>query len=120
MQRSIHQRLDALSYTDLSDAMDRLKILCQCTDIKPLDRSFSLTGKAWTLRYGPVGLEGGSVGDGHRRRCPIAASAQTTGTTPCKPRAADNPDRANGVSKQWHTGRGRVAIPRSRNRVDPV
>lgn len=42
MQRSIHQRLDALS----------------CTDIKPLDRSFSLTGKAWTLRYGPVGLEG--------------------------------------------------------------
>jgi len=63
MQRSIHQRLDALSYTDLSDAMDRLKILCQCTDIKPLDRSFSLTGKAWTLRYGPVGLEGGSVGD---------------------------------------------------------
>ncbi|NWN46458.1 RraA family protein [Pseudomonas sp. MAFF 301514] len=63
MQRSIHQRLDALSCTDLSDAMDRLKILCQCTDIKPLDRSFSLTGKAWTLRYGPVGLEGGSVGD---------------------------------------------------------
>lgn len=58
MQRSIHQRLDALSCTDLSDAMDRLKILCQCTDIKPLDRSFSLTGKAWTLRYGPVGLEG--------------------------------------------------------------
>ena len=76
MQRSIHQRLDALSCTDLSDAMDRLKILCQCTDIKPLDRSFSLTGKAWTLRYGPVGLEGGSVGDGHRRRCPIAASAR--------------------------------------------
>ncbi|WP_147481987.1 RraA family protein, partial [Pseudomonas syringae] len=60
---SIVTRLDALSCTDLSDAMDRLKIVCQCTDILPLDRSFNLTGKAWTLRYGPIGLDGGSVGD---------------------------------------------------------
>lgn len=63
MQTSIHKRLKALSCTDLSDAMDRLKIICQCTDIKPLDRTFNLTGKAWTLRYGPIGLDGGSVGD---------------------------------------------------------
>ena len=63
MQTSIVTRLDALSCTDLSDAMDRLKIVCQCTDIMPLDRSFNLTGKAWTLRYGPIGLDGGSVGD---------------------------------------------------------
>ncbi len=63
MQISIVTRLDALSCTDLSDAMDRLKIVCQCTDIMPLDRSFNLTGKAWTLRYGPIGLDGGSVGD---------------------------------------------------------
>ena len=63
MQTSIFTRINALSCTDLSDAMDRLKIVCQCTDIMPLDRTFNLTGKAWTLRYGPIGLDGGSVGD---------------------------------------------------------
>lgn len=56
-------RLKALSCTDLSDAMDRLGIPCQCAGIMPLDRSFSLAGRAWTLRYGPVGQDGGTVGD---------------------------------------------------------
>ncbi|TVT81264.1 RraA family protein [Pseudomonas sp. H3(2019)] len=63
MQTSFHERLKALSCTDLSDAMDRLKINGQCCNIMPLNRCFSLVGKAWTLRYGPVGLEGGTVGD---------------------------------------------------------
>ncbi|MDO4236121.1 MULTISPECIES: hypothetical protein [Pseudomonas] len=52
MQTSIFTRLDALSCTDLSDAMDRLNIVCQCTDIMPLDRTFKLTGKAWTPTTG--------------------------------------------------------------------
>jgi regulator of RNase E activity RraA len=29
----------------------------------PLDRGFSVVGQAWTVRYGPVGCDGGSVGD---------------------------------------------------------
>lgn len=29
----------------------------------PLDRSFRLVGQAWTLRYGPVGQDRGTVGD---------------------------------------------------------
>lgn len=56
-------RLGALSCTDLSDAMDRLGIPCQCAGIMPLDRSFSLVGRAFTLRYGPIGQDGGTVGD---------------------------------------------------------
>jgi 4-hydroxy-4-methyl-2-oxoglutarate aldolase len=56
-------RLGALSCTDLSDAMDRLGIPCQAAGLMPLDRSFSLAGQAWTLRYGSVGQGGGSVGD---------------------------------------------------------
>ena len=28
-----------------------------------LERSFNLTGKAWTLRYGPIGVEGGLAGN---------------------------------------------------------
>lgn len=52
-----------LSCTDLSDAMDRLGIPCQAFGIMPVDRSFSLVGQAWTLRYGSIGQGGGSVGD---------------------------------------------------------
>ncbi len=59
-------RLDAitgLSCTDISDALDRLGIPGQCFGIMPLDRSFRLAGRAWTLRYGPVGQDRGTVGD---------------------------------------------------------
>lgn len=59
----IREALQTLSTTDLSDAMDRLGIPCQCLGIMPLDRSFNLVGTAWTLRYGPVGIHGGTVGD---------------------------------------------------------
>ncbi|MEJ0024744.1 MAG: RraA family protein [Rhizomicrobium sp.] len=59
----IVKRLESLSCTDLSDALDRLGIAGQCVGIMPLDRSFRLAGRAWTLRYGPVGQEPGTVGD---------------------------------------------------------
>lgn len=63
MSFTILERVKALSCTDLSDAMDRLGIQCQCAGIMPLDRSFRLAGQAWTLRYGPVGQDPGTVGD---------------------------------------------------------
>ena len=46
MQTSLFTRINALSCTDLSDAMVRLNSVCQCTDIMPLGRTFKLTGKA--------------------------------------------------------------------------
>src|SRR5271169_4253609 len=55
--------LGQLSCTHLSDAMDRLGIAGQCAGIMPLDREFRLLGQAWTLRYGPVGQDPGTVGD---------------------------------------------------------
>jgi 4-hydroxy-4-methyl-2-oxoglutarate aldolase len=57
------EALGRLSCTELSDAMDRLGIAGQCAGIMPLDRSFRLVGRAWTLRYGPVGPDPGNVGD---------------------------------------------------------
>ncbi len=57
------EALRSLSCTDLSDAMDRLGIPGQCLGIMPLDRSFRLVGRAWTLRYGTVGQDRGTVGD---------------------------------------------------------
>lgn len=63
MTSDARARLAHLSCTDLSDAMDRLAIACQCAGIMPLDRSFNLVGQAFTLRYGPIGQDGGTVGD---------------------------------------------------------
>ena len=61
--QDIAAELGALSCTHLSDAMDRLRISGQLAGIMPLDRGFSLTGRAWTLRYGPTGQHPGTVGD---------------------------------------------------------
>jgi 4-hydroxy-4-methyl-2-oxoglutarate aldolase len=63
MSVDVRTRLSGLSCTDLSDAMDRLAVPCQCFGVMPLDRTFSLVGQAWTLRYGSVGQSGGTVGD---------------------------------------------------------
>jgi regulator of RNase E activity RraA len=56
-------RLGKLSTSAVSDALDRLGIAGQALGIAPLDRSFRLVGRAWTLRYGPVGQDRGTVGD---------------------------------------------------------
>ncbi len=56
-------RADRLDTTALSDAMDRLGIAGQCLGIKPLDHRFRLTGRAFTILYGPAGSPPGTVGD---------------------------------------------------------
>jgi len=57
------QRASKLDTTSLSDAMDRLGIAGQCLGIKPLDHRFRLTGRAFTILYGPAGKPPGTVGD---------------------------------------------------------
>ena len=47
----------------LSDALDRLGIVAQCALIRPCDRAFRMTGRAFTLLYGPAGKPAGTVGD---------------------------------------------------------
>jgi regulator of RNase E activity RraA len=53
----------ALDVSLISDALDRLGIAGQCAAIYPLDRSFRLAGRAFTVRYVPVGTSRGTVGD---------------------------------------------------------
>jgi 4-hydroxy-4-methyl-2-oxoglutarate aldolase len=58
--------VDALAAQDvshLSDALDRLGVVGQCAGIRPLDRRFRLAGRAYTIRYVPVGTSRGTVGD---------------------------------------------------------
>jgi 4-hydroxy-4-methyl-2-oxoglutarate aldolase len=57
------QRASKLDTTAISDAMDRLGIAGQCLGIKPLDPRFRLTGRAFTILYGPAGKPPGTVGD---------------------------------------------------------
>jgi regulator of RNase E activity RraA len=56
-------RASKLDTTSLSDALDRLGIAGQCLNIKPLDHRFRLTGRAYTILYGPAGKPAGTVGD---------------------------------------------------------
>jgi regulator of RNase E activity RraA len=57
------QRASKLDTTSLSDALDRLGIAGQCLNIKPLDPRFRLTGRAYTILYGPASNPPGTVGD---------------------------------------------------------
>jgi regulator of RNase E activity RraA len=57
------QRAARLDTATLSDALDRCGLTGQCHRIKPRDPSFRMTGRAWTLLYGPAGQPAGTVGD---------------------------------------------------------
>jgi regulator of RNase E activity RraA len=49
--------------TTISDALDKLGISGQCLGIAPLDPTFRMAGPAFTVRYVPCGVHGGTVGD---------------------------------------------------------
>ena len=57
------ERASKLDTTSISDALDRLGIAGQCLNIRPLDHRFRLTGRAFTILYGPAGKPAGTVGD---------------------------------------------------------
>ena len=56
-------RASRLDTATLSDALDRHGLAGQCYKIKPRSASFRMTGRAWTLQYGPAGKPPGTVGD---------------------------------------------------------
>lgn len=57
---ALAERLDTAT---LSDALDRLGIRGQCHRIKPRDARFRMTGRAFTILYGPAASPPGTVGD---------------------------------------------------------
>lgn len=57
------ERASKLDTATLSDALDRLGLVGQCYKIKPRSTDFRMTGRAWTLLYGPAGKPAGTVGD---------------------------------------------------------
>lgn len=63
MQDDNVERASRLDTATLSDALDRLGIAGQCQRIQPRSSAFRMTGRAWTLLYGPAGVPAGNVGD---------------------------------------------------------
>jgi 4-hydroxy-4-methyl-2-oxoglutarate aldolase len=57
------ERASKLDTSNISDALDRLGIAGQCLGIKPRNPRFRLTGRAFTLLYGPAGKPAGTVGE---------------------------------------------------------
>lgn len=56
-------RAAALDTASLSDALDRLGLNGQCQGLSPRDPGFRMTGRAFTVLYGPADKPPGSVGD---------------------------------------------------------
>ena len=56
-------RAAVLDTATLSDALDKHGLNGQCYRIQPLSTDFRMTGRAWTLLYGPAGSPAGTVGD---------------------------------------------------------
>lgn len=63
MTDDVRVQLSQLDTSHLSDALDKHGINGQCAGLLPLDRSSRMVGRAFTVRYVPVGDDGGSVGD---------------------------------------------------------
>jgi regulator of RNase E activity RraA len=64
MSDELIEAFRALPTACISDALDRLGIPGQCLGIAPLSPSFRLVGRAFTIKYRPIGyVEKGNVGD---------------------------------------------------------
>jgi regulator of RNase E activity RraA len=57
------ERASVLDTATLSDALDKHGLNGQCYKIKPRTTDSRMTGRAWTLLYGPAGSPAGTVGD---------------------------------------------------------
>lgn len=55
--------LSRMDTTTVSDALDKLGIAGQCLGLKPMDPNIRLAGPAFTIRFVPCGVHGGTVGD---------------------------------------------------------
>ena len=57
------ERASRLDTATLSDALDKLGLVGQCRAIRGRSTDFRMTGRAWTLLYGPAASPAGTVGD---------------------------------------------------------
>lgn len=61
--KSLEEQLSKFSTSTISDACDKLGIPAGCLGIKPVCPGRTMAGRAFTVRYVPVGAVTGTVGD---------------------------------------------------------
>ena len=59
----IIQEFKEVSIAAISDAMDRLGIHGTCLGLSPVQYGYQMVGRAYTVKYLPIGQEKGTVGD---------------------------------------------------------
>ena len=47
----------------ISDALDKLGLVGQCLGIKSINPTWKIAGRAFTVKYGPIDIQKGTVGD---------------------------------------------------------
>jgi 4-hydroxy-4-methyl-2-oxoglutarate aldolase len=52
-----------LDTSTISDALDKLGLIGQCLGIKSINPRWKISGRAFTIKYGPVDVRKGTVGD---------------------------------------------------------
>lgn len=52
-----------LDTSTISDALDKLGLVGQCLGIKSINPAWKIAGRAFTIKYGPVDIQKGTVGD---------------------------------------------------------
>jgi 4-hydroxy-4-methyl-2-oxoglutarate aldolase len=52
-----------LDTSTISDALDKLGLIGQCLGIKSINPRWKISGRAFTIKYGPVDIQKGTVGD---------------------------------------------------------
>lgn len=62
MDRNV-ERASKLDTATLSDALDKLRLVAQCYKVGPVSHEMRMTGRAYTVLYGPAGNPAGTVGD---------------------------------------------------------
>lgn len=63
MVTPLTDQLAGFSTSTLSDALDRLGIAGQVRGVYPVRPSMRVAGRAYTVAYQPIGVDGGTVGD---------------------------------------------------------
>jgi regulator of RNase E activity RraA len=59
----IVEAFKSISIAAVSDALDRLGLRGTCLGISPLKYGYHVVGRAWTVKYLPIGVNQGTVGD---------------------------------------------------------
>ena len=61
--RDLIEEFKKIDTSTISDALDKLGLIGQCLGIKSINPAWKIAGRAFTVKYGPLDIQKGTVGD---------------------------------------------------------